>query len=269
MALWTCTVEAGVATAVYRNPPMNYFCAEGTAELGALIETWRDPGVKAVVLAGGTLGRFITHYSVEELLSYAEDRTALRQAGTALNDGYHTLLLSLRTLLKPVIVAMNGDAMGGGFELCLACDIRIAERGDYRYGLPEVKLGILPGGTGTQLLPRLIGVAPAVEFILRGRILEPAAAHAMGLVHELSGDARGRATELAHEMAQIPPVAMAMAKRALYDGADTNLASGLKIEGACFLETMLSDGGVAAMREYVSVPLDQRRRWLERPAAFK
>ncbi len=95
MTLWTCTIEANVATAVYRNPPMNYFCADGAAELGALIETWREPAIKAVVLAGGLPGRFITHYSVEELLSYAEDRTAMRQAGTALNDGYHALLLSL------------------------------------------------------------------------------------------------------------------------------------------------------------------------------
>src|SRR5260370_21952999 len=177
MTLWTCTIEANVATAVYRNPPMNYFCADGASELGALIENCREPAIKVVVLAGGMPGRFITHYSVEELLSYAEDRTAMRQAGTALNDGYHALLLKLHTLPKPVIVAMNGDAMGGGFELCLACDIRIAERGDFLYGLPEVKLGILPGGIGTHLLSRLICVGRSVEFCLRVRVCDPAAAH--------------------------------------------------------------------------------------------
>src|SRR6202051_2983508 len=189
MTLWTCTIEANVATAIYRNPPMNYFCADGAAELGALMQTWPRPAIKAVVLAGGMPGRFITHYSVEELLSYAEDRTAMRQAGTALQSWYHDLLVSLRNLPKPVIVAMNGDTMGGGFELCLACDIRIAERGDFRYGLPEVKLGILPGGSGTQRLSRLIGVGRAIEFILRGRVIEPAAAREMGVVHELSQDA--------------------------------------------------------------------------------
>src|SRR5260221_12962879 len=108
---------------------MNYFCADGAAELGALIETWREPAIKAVVLAGGLPGRFITHYSVEELLSYAEDRVAMRQAGTALNDGYHALLFSLRKLPKPGIVAMNGGALGGGFGLCLACDIRVSPPG--------------------------------------------------------------------------------------------------------------------------------------------
>src|SRR5260370_39425750 len=96
MTLWTCTIEANVATAVYRYPPMNYFCADGAAELGALIETWREPAIKAVVLAGGMPGRFITHYSVEELLSYAEDRTAMRQAATAL----HTVYLALLTVLR-------------------------------------------------------------------------------------------------------------------------------------------------------------------------
>ena len=136
MSYWTCKTEGGVVTARYSNPPMNYFCAEGASELGTLIESWRDPAIKAIVLASGVTGKFITHYSVEELLSYAEDREGLRKSGTALTVGYHALLLSLRNLPKPVIVAMNGDAMGGGFELCLACDIRIGMRGDYRYGLP-------------------------------------------------------------------------------------------------------------------------------------
>src|SRR6266853_2039795 len=226
VTLWTCTIEANVATAVYRNPPMNYFCAAGAAELGALIETWREPAIKAVVLAGGLPGRFITHYSVEELLSYAEDRAAMRQAGTALNDGYHALLLSLRDLPKPVIVAMNGDAMGGGFELCLACDIRIAHRGDFRYGLPEVKLGILPGGSGTQRLSRLIGAGRAVEFVLRSRVVRPEDALALGLVHELAENALVRAKEIAHEVANFPPIAVARAKHAVYAGSDTHLAAG-------------------------------------------
>lgn len=269
MSLWTCTLDDGVVTAIYRNPPMNYFCAEGAAELGALVESWRDPAVKAVVLSGGMAGRFITHYSVEELLSYAEDRAALRQAGTALNDGYHALLLGLRDLPKPVIVAMNGDAMGGGFELCLACDLRIAQRGDFRYGLPEVKLGILPGGSGTQRLSRLIGAGRAIEFILRGRIVEPSVALEMGLVHELADDALRRAQQIAHEMVLTPPFAMAMAKRAVYEGSDTSLAAGLKLEGERFLETMLSDGSVSAMRAYVAQPLEARRDWLEKPPAAR
>jgi enoyl-CoA hydratase/carnithine racemase len=263
MSLWTCTTEAGVAIACYRNAPMNYFCAEGASELGALIESWRDPSIKAVVLASAVNGKFMTHYSVEELLSYAEDREALRKSGTALTAGYHAMLQSLRDLPKPIIVAMNGDAMGGGFELCLACDIRIGMRGDHRYGLPEVKLGILPGGSGTQRLSRLIGAGRAIEFILRGRIVKPEDALALGLIHELAEDAVGRAMQLAGEMAQLPPLSVAMIKRAVYDGSDATLAEGLDIESEGFLATMLSDDGVTAMRDYVAQPLEQRRGWLE------
>jgi enoyl-CoA hydratase len=245
---------------------MNYFCADGTRELVALIEAWRDPSIRAVVLTGGLPGKFITHYSVEELLQYASARDALRAAGTSLTAGYHKMLLDLRDLPKPILVAMNGDTMGGGFELSLSCDIRIAQRGDHRFGLPEVKLGILPGGSGTQRLSRLIGAGRAIEFILRGRVVRPDDALALGLVHEVADDALARARSIAEEMASLPPIAVARAKHAVYGGADTHLQAGLDIEGSAFLETMLSDDAVAAMQEYVRVPYEKRRDWIERPA---
>ena len=265
MGLWNVENKNGVVVATYRNPPMNYFCAEGTQELVALIDSWRHPMVRAVVLAGGVAGKFITHYSVEELLAYAENREALRAAGTALTAGYHEMLADLRDLAKPVIVALNGDAMGGGFELSLACDIRIGETGDYRYGLPEVKLGILPGGSGTQRLSRLIGAGRAIEFIVRGRVVRPEDALALGLVHEVVGNAAARAHAIAVEIAALPPKAVARIKHAVYLGSDTNLQAGLDIEGSAFLETMLSDDGLAAMRNYVGIPFEKRREWIERP----
>ena len=265
MSLWTTELKDGVAVASYYNPPMNYFCAAGTQELVALIEAWRDPAIRAVVLTGGLPGKFITHYSVEELLALASEREGLRAMGTALTAGYHAMLLRLRNLAKPIIVAMNGDAMGGGFELCLSCDIRIAQRGDYRFGLPEVKLGILPGGSGTQRLSRLLGAGRAIEFILRARVVPPEDALALGVVHELADDALTRARELAHEMAALPPLAVARTKHAVYTGSDTHLAAGLDIEGSAFLETMLSDDGLLAMKTYVDLPFAQRRAWLEHP----
>lgn len=264
MALWKTEAKDGVVVATYTNPPMSYFCAEGTGELVQLIEAWRDPGVRAVVLTGGMPGKFITHYSVEELLQYASDREALRAGGTALTAGYHKMLLDLRDLPKPILVAMNGDTMGGGFELSLSCDIRIGQKGDHRFGLPEVKLGILPGGSGTQRLSRLIGAGRAIEFILRGRVVRPEDALALGLVHELADDALARARTIAHEMAVLPPIAVACAKRAVYLGADAPLGTGLDIEGSAFLETMLSDDALAAMQTYVGLPYEKRRDWIER-----
>ena len=265
MALWHTEQENGVVIATYNNPPMNYFCGEGAEELAALIESWADPDVRAVVLTGGVAGKFITHYSVEELHALASDREAMRAVGTSLTVAYHGLLKALEDLPKPVVVAMNGDAMGGGFELCLSCDIRIAGSGDHRFGLPEVKFGIMPGGSGTQRLSRLIGEGRAIEFILRGRVVPPALALELGLVHEVADDALARAKTVAAELVQQPPLAMARIKHAVYRGSDTHLEAGLAIEDADFLQTMLSDDGLAAMQAYIDVPLDKRREWIEQP----
>ncbi len=267
MSMWQAEAKRGVVVATYTNPPMNYFCADGTRELAGLIEQWQSPEVRVVILTGGMKGKFITHYSVEELAGYASDREALRVIGVSLTAGYHKLLDDLRALPKPVIAAMNGDTMGGGFELSLSCDIRIAATGDHRFGFPEVALGIIPGGSGTQKLSRLVGLARAIEFVLRSRVVRPEEALALGLVHEIADDALARAMAIGAEMARLPPLAMAMAKRALYDGFDTHLQAGLRIEDSAFLETMMSDDGLAAMRAYIDQPYEQRRAWLERPVA--
>lgn len=268
MSLWKIEHDGDVVVATYHNPPMNYFCAQGAQELLGLIEQWKSPQVRAVVLTGAIAGKFITHYSVEELEALASDEAGMRAAGTSLTDGYHAMLLSLRDLSKPVIAAMNGDTMGGGFELTLACDIRIAARGDHRIGLPESKLGILPGGSGTQRLSRLIGAGRAIEFILRGRVVRPEEALALGLVHEVADDAAARARAVAAELAALPPVALREIKRAVYEGIDHTLAEGLAVESRAFLATMLTEDARTAMRAYVAQPLEKRRAFLERPPAL-
>jgi len=270
MTLWSVEkAPNGVVVATYHNPPMNYFCAEGTRELGALIAEWGDPAVRAVVLTGAIPGKFITHYSVEELVAIASDRPGMKKMGLALNHGYHELLRSLRDLPKPVIVAMNGDTMGGGFELSLSCDIRIAAAGDHRYGLPEITLGILPGGCGTQRLSRLIGAGRAIDFILRGRICKPEEALALGIVHEIAPDALVRAKELASGLAELSPVAIAEVKRSVYQGSELHLEAGLTIESEAFMATMASDEGLKTMQEYVALPFEKRRDWLERRKATR
>jgi enoyl-CoA hydratase len=269
MALWKLERDAaGVAVAMYTNPPMNYFCAQGTQELGALIQSWADPAVRAVILTGGMPGKFITHYSVEELATLSADHATMRALGLGLNHGYHELLRSLRDLPKPILVAMNGDTMGGGFELSLSCDIRIASAGDHRIGLPEVTLGILPGGSGTQRLSRLLGAGRAIDFILRGRICRPEEALELGLVHEVAPDSLARARALAADLAQLSPIAIAEIKRAVYRGSDVPLDAGLALESESFMATMFSAEGLATMREYVALPLEKRRDWLERRGAL-
>lgn len=260
---WIVERRGGIVVAAFHNPPMNYMTSAGVAELRALIDDWADPSIRVVVLTSAVQGRFITHFSVEELLESDRDRDHLLAVGTSFTEQMHAYRLRLVSLPKPVIAAINGDAMGGGFELALACDIRIGERGDYRYGLPEARLGILPGGTGTQRLPRLVGLATAVEMILRARIFTPDEALEKGAIHELVDDARARAMEVADELALLPARSVAMIKRALYEGTDTSLAAGLRIEANALFETRLSPEAQQKMQEYVELPLDKRRGWLE------
>lgn len=264
MSLWSVeTTPEGIVVASYTNPPRNYFTTAGTAELASLIRGWRDPAPRVVVLTGGPPDLFITHYSVEELLALARAPEAARRQGPAANRGYHDLLRNLRSLPFPIIAAMNGDTMGGGFELSLSCDIRIARSGDHRFGLPEATLGILPGGSGTQRLARLIGAGRAIEFILRGRICTASEAHDLGLVHEVAEDPRSRALEIATELCSKPAVALAQIKRAVYQGSDVGLDAGLEIESAAFVETLTSPQARGLMEEYVALPVEDRRAWLD------
>ncbi len=265
MSLWTTDTRDGVVTATYARPPMNYIGAAGTGEMTALIESWKDPAVRVVVIRGGVDGKFITHYDGDELAAIDPRVVAnCRTLGISPIPEYGEMLRRLEKLPKPVIAAMNGDAMGGGFELCLACDIRIGESGDYRYGLPETRLGLIPGGGGTQRLPRLVGVARAMEFILRGRVVTPGAARELGLVHELAADASARADEVARELASLPALGLARAKRAVSEGAGVPLDSGLEIENAAFLDVMLCGEAQAAVGRYLGLPPGRRRAWLER-----
>jgi enoyl-CoA hydratase len=261
--VWQVERRGAVVIATHHNPPMNYLTAAGARQLRELVGEWRDPDIRAVVLTGGIEGRFITHYSVEEFIELTADREAVIASGTAHTERMHAARQELNELPKPVIAAMNGDTMGGGFETALACDIRIGQRGDYRYGLPEVRLGLLPGGSGTQRLSRLIGAGRAIEFILRGRIVRPEEALDLGLIHEVADDARARAVELAEELSRLSPTSMAMVKRAVYQGSDVPFASGLRIESEALFHVRLSPEVMDTMRAYVALPFDERRDWLE------
>ena len=260
MKYWSVAFEDGVVVATYCNPPMNYMIGPAVLELADLVQDWQRDEVRVVILTGGTPGKFITHYSVEELIDLAQMPADEMKA---INRGYQDFVLGFRQLAKPVIIAINGDTMGGGFELSLGADIRIAEAADYRIGLPEVRLGILPGGSGTQTLSRLIGLARAAEFILCGRVVAPERARELGLVHEVVPDAMARAREIARDLVSLSAYALAEAKRALYEGFDQSIVDGCKIESEAFCNTMVSSSGLDQMRRYTALPLEARRGSIE------
>lgn len=259
----------GVALCRMVNPPMNYLTRPMTEELGQLTaQLGADRTVRAVLLTGGIEGKFITHYSVEELAHLAADPERYRQEGARGEAAFHALLSGLQRLPKPVIAAINGDCMGGGFELALACDFRLVALGDYLVGLPESRLGILPGGGGTQRLTRLVGAAKALELMLFGNVYAPDEAARLGLVHRAvpEHELLPIALDWARQLARQPPKALAMIKRAVYEGGDTDLEHGLAIERECFTEVMCSPDARAGMAAYLEMvhrdPMEARTKFL-------
>ena len=249
--------------ATFSNPPRNYIGKPQLDELAQLVAQWRDPSIHAVVIQSRTgENSGFTQYSVEELYGMASDPGLSRYAGAVVR-GYKAMFDDMMALPKVVIAAMNGDALGGGFELTLACDLRIGQRGDFRYGNPEVRAGVMPGAGGTQRISRLVGLARALDWVLRGRIVPPEVALRLGLVHEVVDDAPTRALELAEEIAMLPPMSVANAKRALYLGADSNLQAAYEIENMNWTEVMQSDDAKVALSTFVAVDPDERRDWFE------
>jgi hypothetical protein len=173
---------------------------------------------------------------------YKQSTPALLILG-ALAGGFFDKAMALcETMPKPVIAAISGTALAGAFEFTLACDIRIAEDGDYLIGLPETELGLPPGASGTQRLPRTIGPAAALMHILMGRPLNPREAEKKGLVHEtVSGKAIDRAMEIAKRFRSHTPDSLGYIKRLVRNAIDTPLAEGLTLERSLFMRLCVSD----------------------------
>ncbi|OGO19759.1 MAG: hypothetical protein A2Z15_08155, partial [Chloroflexi bacterium RBG_16_50_11] len=137
-------------------------------------------------------------------------------------------------LTKPTIAAVNGYALGGGCELAMCCDLRIASE-KARFGQPEITLGLIPGASGTQRLPRLIGAAKAKEMIFTGDLIDAATALNLGLVNKVvpAEKLTEEAQALAAKLAGMSGPVLAMAKMAINTGLDTDIASGLNMEAKC------------------------------------
>jgi len=256
MPIVTVTRERGVGLITLTHPPlglMNNAMVTGlTDAVNALSE---EPDIRALVITGGLPGIFVRHYDVAEIIQVGEMIAAGKFDPAAGGEtAVARLFRQIDTLDKPVIAAINGLCMGGGFELALACDIRVAAAGNYDIGLPETRIGIFPGAGGTQRLARAVGEARALEMILRGRTVKPAEALSLGMVHELAAaDLVGHAMKIGREFANRPRAAIAAAK-ALVKGALTRpLESSIITEGRQFLELLRDDPeAMAAMRAFLA-----------------
>ncbi|MFL6335389.1 MAG: enoyl-CoA hydratase/isomerase family protein [Pyrinomonadaceae bacterium] len=217
--------------------------AEGAAALEELRE---DESVRVVVITGAGEKAFVAGADIGEF----EGRTAVSQRDVMTA---RSLFTAVDTFPKPVIAMINGFCLGGGCELALSCDIRVASE-TARFGQPEINLGIIPGGGGTQRLTRLVGEGKAMELILTGDMIDAQHAYNLGLVNLVvpAADLEAKTLELANRIAEKSPVALRMAKEAVKTAARANLDEGLRREIDLFALTFSSqdkDEGVRAFLE--------------------
>ena len=217
--------------------------AEGAAALDQLRD---DDSVGVVVFTGAGDKAFIAGADIAEFAG----RTALTQRDVMLG---RSLFTAIDSFPKPVIAMVNGYCLGGGCELALACDLRIASE-TASFGQPEINLGIIPGGGGTQRLTRLVGEGKAMELILTGDIISASAAYNIGLVNMVvaASDLEAKTMEIANRIAEKSSIALRMAKEAVKIASRSNLDEGLRREVDLFALCFSSedkDEGVKAFLE--------------------
>ena len=246
-------VEQGVATVLLQRPPMNALCLQMQREIKAAAEEIAARSdVGAVVLYGGPKV-FAAGADIKEMsgMTYQD----MLRASVGLQDAF----TAVARIPQPTIAAVTGYALGGGCELALCCDMRIAAD-DAKLGQPEILLGIIPGAGGTQRLPRLVGVSRAKELVFTGRHVDAAEALSIGLVNRVvpADEVYSSALELAGRLAKGPALALRAAKEAIDRGLDTDLDTGLDIERVRFASLFATDDQSIGMAAFVE----------KRPAEF-
>ena len=237
--------DGGVVVLALNRPPLHPL---STAVLAAIESTARelavDPDVTAVVVTGGAKA-FAAGADVAE---FTEPDAAVK-----VNGAFRRAFDALGAIPRPVIAAIEGFALGGGLELALACDLRIA--GDRaRLGFPEIQLGILPGAGGTQRTARLLGPARTKELVWTGRHVVASEALALGLVDRVvpDGTALDAAVELAQSLGAGAVVAMGLAKRVIDGGLDGSLDAGLDLEAAAFAAVFDTEDATIGIRSFLA-----------------
>ena len=220
-------VEGGPITTIrLENPPLNLVTVELIRSLDRALAGIEDDGEVRCVIVTGTGDRaFCAGSDVKEFESL---RGRVGEGKLLLEKAVYRRLARLPV---PTIAAIQADALGGGLELALCCDLRVADE-RAKLGLPEVRLGVMPGSGGTQRLPRVVGIAKAKELILMGEIISAAEAAEIGLVNRVvpEGRALDEAVTMAETIAARGPIAVREAKRALDLAGDTTLDDGLAAE---------------------------------------
>jgi len=252
------TVEGGVATLTLSDPPANTYSYEMMQELDAAILRARmDDDVHVLVVRGEGDKFFCAGADIKML--------ATSKPSFKYNFCLHAneTLNRLEQTPKLVIAALNGHCVGGGLEVAMACDLRIAKKGKGKIGLPEVSLGVLPGTGGTQRLARLVGRPKAIELMALGANLSVEEAQALGIVNALVDEVGFDAAVMEYAKKFVPPgkasKAVGLIKRAVTSGIEMDFASGLALERELQQQLFVSDDAKEGISAYVD----------KRPPAFK
>jgi enoyl-CoA hydratase/carnithine racemase len=240
------TTVDGQVTLLRLNRPevRNALSPEAMAEIAAELERLDpDPEVRCIVISGS-----------EKVFAAGADIKAMseRSFAEALRHPAASFWRRLAAVRTPLVAAVSGYALGGGCELALACDLVVAAPGA-QFGQPEINLGIIPGGGGTQRLARVIGKQRAMEYVLTGEPFDAETAHRLGLVNRVAaeGEWLEEAIALARRIAAQPPIAARLAKQAVLAAEETGLSAGLESERRHYELAMATEDRVEGMRAFL------------------
>lgn len=240
--------EQGIATVTMDNPPMNTLGAQMRKDLTEVFTDLKtDNEVVAIILTGAGERAFMAGADIKEFPD--RDKETEQEASSTSMDVFSVI----ENTPKPTIAMLNGYTLGGGLEVALTCDIRIAEE-HASVGLPEVKLGLLPGGGGTQRLPKIVGPSKAKEIMFTGSQVAADEALQLGIVSKVvpQGEGLAAAQELATKIARQSLQALSRIKQLVNEGTEKPLEEGLKMERELFdglFETKDAKEGISAFIE--------------------
>src|SRR5574341_1137530 len=257
MAMIESRTDDGVAVLEINRPPVNSYTHEVLRELDdAILQARFDDNVHVVVITGKS----------EKFFSAGADINMLSNKPLSFKNNFalhgHEVLMRLENTPKLVIAAINGHAVGGGLEIAMACDIRIAKKEGGRVGLAEINLGVMPGMGGTQRLPRLVGKARAMELCATGKTIAFEEALDMGLVHYIYEKDGFMDQVMDYARQFIVPnkssLAVGKVKRAINTGLELSLPDGLAFERELLAQTFGSEDGQEGVKAYLEKRTAQR-----------
>ena len=247
----TVTVHDGVATVLIDNPPINLMTSGLFRSLAKVsVDLSNDDDVRVVVLRSANPEFFIAHFDVAAILEFPTDGEAVEEPELG---GFDRMCEAYRTMDKVTIAELRGRVGGGGAELSSACDMRFGDLETFQWNQMEVPLGILPGGGGTQRIPRLIGTGRAMEVVLGADDVDAETAERWGFLNRaMSGDSLSAYVDaLATRIASFPPAAVREAKRAVNASVERSLDEGLKYESYLFQVLLRDVDAQPSMRQYL------------------